>query len=72
MERKVGSRFNFGNVRLEVRELNSSEPPAHPCRGCFFRNHKGACADNDYYRITGECSIGSRKDRKDVIFGRMT
>ena len=72
MERKVGSRFNFGNVKLEVRELNSSEPPAHPCQGCFFKNHKGACADNDYYRITGKCSIGSRNDGKDVVFGRVT
>ena len=60
MERKIGERFDFGGVTLEVVESGS-------CKECYF--FKGGIRCEGYNgEINGSCGPFNRCDGKSVIF----
>lgn len=63
MERKVGSKFKFGDTVLKV--IETEEPY---CNGCFLFDHDLSCSKSSIYSLTGDCIWYSRSDKKDVIF----
>lgn len=70
MERKVGDKFGYAEVTLEVVEH-------HDCLGCYFHKNYIRC-NNDTVSIAcnlsternaiGHCSAIHRKDKKNIIF----
>ena len=62
MERKIGSKFEYEGVTLEVLEGKRDS-----CEGCYFGNHR-YCRFEDLIYTTGLCSALWRKDKKDIIF----
>ena len=63
MERKVGSKFKFGDTVLKVIEMKEAD-----CNGCFMFEHELPCGKSFIYGLTGDCIGASRSDKKDVIF----
>lgn len=63
MERKVGSKFKFGDTVLKVIE---TEKPY--CYGCFMHEQNLPCYKSSIYGLTGDCIWYRRSDKKDVIF----
>ena len=71
MERKVGERFTFKDVTLEVEEIHGN-----CCLGCYFRdliycNMEQYCDNPSVRKTIGLCSIYSREDGKSVIFTKI-
>lgn len=65
MERKIGEKFQQGNVTLKVLK----EDKNHWCVGCYY-NHGGLsdCFFKDTLSNRGECRIGHRSDNSGVVF----
>lgn len=65
MERRIGERFNYEEVTLEVVEVMSG------CRDCHFVNmiHPAGCARGFIFDVRGECF--DRDDMKSVIFKKI-
>lgn len=60
MERKIGERFDYNGVTLEVvKQLG--------CKGCYFFNMLDM-SDCNNLEIRGHCGISFRTDKKPVIF----
>lgn len=60
--RKIGERFDFEGVELEVVEEWS-------CQGCYFDNHLVKCQMSRNQRIhVGSCGPHFREDDTSVIF----
>lgn len=57
MERKIGERFEYNGILLEVKE-------SYNCRRCYF-NGKGICPN---VGIKGGCTPFRRADNKSVVF----
>lgn len=64
MERKVGSKFKFGDAVLKVIE-REKEPY---CYDCFMYEHNLPCYKSSIYGLVGDCVYFSRRDKKNVIF----
>ena len=62
MERKIGEKFKYKKVTLEVVESHKSHP-LYPCCDCYFLL-TGRCYKSMY--ITGKC--GHRDDKREVYF----
>ena len=58
MERKIGERFDYNGVTLEV--VNHLG-----CEGCYFSNMFNDCKNLE---IRGNCRMSLRTDKKPVIF----
>ncbi|MGN1125167.1 MAG: hypothetical protein ACI4SM_03175 [Candidatus Gastranaerophilaceae bacterium] len=64
MERKIGEIFRYKGKTLEV--VKSPEDIENRyCTDCYFEPFISCTCVN---AITGHCSSGLRKDKKDVIF----
>lgn len=60
--RKIGERFDFEEVTLEVVENWS-------CQGCIFDNHLVSCHMDHHIRDEfGPCGPHFRDDEKSIIF----
>ena len=65
MERKIGERFIYDGVTLEVAMLKNGL-----CKGCYF--FKGCCICEEHdIEVTGECVYDSRIDGKCVKFQKV-
>ena len=62
MERKIGEKFKYKGVKLEVVKAYRSHP-LYPCCDCYFLT-RGSC-DKFMYQ-TGKCC--NRVDKRDVYF----
>ena len=62
MERKIGERFDFGGVTLEVVDWKEH------CKGCYFYGGYINCQNREVRNTIGYCSPFSRNDGKNVIF----
>lgn len=62
MERKIGEKFKYKKVTLEVLKAHKSHP-LYPCCDCYFLT-KGICYK--YMYITGKC--GCRGDKREIYF----
>lgn len=62
MERKIGERFKYKGVILEVVEA----PKGNPCGSCFFLLNENKCFES--VNITGKCSETYRDDKKIIFF----
>lgn len=63
MERKVGERFTYKGVTLEVKDIG----PVEYCIGCYFRGIED-CRNSRVRNVTGPCGSYIRKDSTGVIF----
>ena len=65
MERKIGEKFQQGNVTLKVLK----EDKNHWCVGCYY-NHGAlsTCWESEMLENRGECRISHRNDKSGVIF----
>lgn len=65
MERKIGEKFQQGNVILKVLK----EDKNHWCVGCYY-NHGGlsTCWESETLENRGECRKGHRTDDTGVCF----
>ena len=69
MERKVGDKFGYAEVTLEVVEH-------HDCLGCYFHKNYIRCNNNNGIACNlsaernaiGHCSAIHREDKKNIIF----
>ena len=62
MERKIGERFKYNGVMLEVAE----SPNGNPCGDCFFLLKENECFESA--NKTGKCSETYRDDKKIIFF----
>lgn len=60
MERKIGEKFNYGDVTLEVKENTNGKS----CGDCYFLNNW--CAES--FDTRGKCSKRAREDKREVYF----
>ena len=60
MERKIGEKFNYGDVTLEVTESHKSDG----CCDCYFLPNW--CSES--FDTRGKCSKRARDDKRDVYF----
>lgn len=60
MERKIGEKFNYGDVTLEVKENTNGKS----CGDCYFLHNW--CAES--FDTRGKCSKRARDDKRDVYF----
>ena len=65
----IGSTFQEGNVILKVVKIKDSR-----CKGCWYagstdgkKNYNKSCCSHKH-----ACTSGNRKDRKQVIFAKVT
>ena len=64
MERKVGEKFSFDDITLEVVETMD-------CKGCYFNGMGLKCSYQIIRYIIGGCSQYSREDETNVIFKKV-
>ena len=60
MERKIGEKFNYGDVTLEVTENTNGKS----CGDCYFLHNW--CAES--FDTRGKCSKRARDDKREVYF----
>ena len=66
MERKIGERFDFFGVKLEVvKEKYCS------CERCYFHEEKIHCTRNSITNAVGRCNAFNRDDLNFVIFKKV-
>ena len=63
IERKIGERFDYKSVKLEVEMAD--EPY---CNGCYFNGETIDCCHRSIRKIIGSCNAFNRSDLKYVIF----
>ena len=63
MERKIGEKFDYNGVKLEVCVANAYINA--PCRNCYFLHNEKCFKFTD---ITGKCSDTFREDKRSVYF----
>ena len=66
INRKIGERFDYDGVTLEVVEVKNSF-----CTGCYFYNKKIECEERVVRNTIGCCGEYSRGDGKIVIFRKV-
>ena len=66
MERKIGERFIYDGVTLEVDMLKNGL-----CKGCYFYGGYIKCQNREVRNTIGTCSPFSRNDVKNVIFKKV-
>ena len=64
MERKIGERFDFGGVTLEVVDWKEH------CKGCYFFKGGGVGEGHDI-EVTGDCVYDNGSDGKCVKFQKV-
>ena len=65
MERKIGEKFDFLGVKLEVVEGEKNS-----CEGCYLCGTK-ICGYEIITNYLGCCANSEREDKKDVIFKKV-
>jgi len=66
MERKIGTKFKYKDIELEVVSEDGSD--SWPCEGCYFRFMN--CLEARV-KIVGECTCLGRKDKTKIIFKKI-
>ena len=65
MERKIGERFDFFGVKLEVIEGEEDS-----CKGCYLCGTQ-ICGYECIINFLGYCASSEREDGNDVIFKKV-
>ena len=66
MERKIGERFEYDGITLEVAEA----PNDNPCGDCYFLLKENECFES--VSKTGNCSETYREDKRIIYFKEVT
>ena len=66
MERKIGEKFQYNDIILEVKEAKEERY----CIGCYFLKEELQCCHLKD-TILGFCCDGNRSDLKSVIFQKV-